>query len=213
MRFMLRIIILTILLIINYQQSFAKNQQNQKQVNWLVQNKVDLNLNENYLNNIKFLEIDFIQSASNGDIINGKLFLSRPGKMRVEYEHPAPALIVVNGNVLAYTDLELDETSYLTTNSTPASFLTRPNFSFAARDVEIIDFSKSDNLIKVSIMKKNKKEAGEFSLIFTTNPLKFIEMEVKNDMNEITKVSFVATKLNSKIDNKLFVIKNKNLPQ
>ena len=62
-------------------------------------------------------------------------------------------------------------------------------------------------------MKKNKKEAGEFSLIFTANALKFVEMEVKNDMNEITRVSFITSQFDSPIDNKLFVIKSKNLPR
>jgi outer membrane lipoprotein-sorting protein len=207
-----KIILLTILLTINYKQSFANNQPNKKQTNWLLQNKVDLTLIENYLNNIKFLEADFVQTSSSGDAINGKLFLSRPSKMRVEYNQPAPALVIINGSVLSYTDLELEETSYLSTNSTPASLLTRANFSFSARDVEIVDFNKSDNFMKVSLVKKNKKEAGEFSLIFTSNPLKFIEMEVKNDMGEITKVVFITSKLGNKIDNKLFVIKNKNLP-
>ena len=211
---MFKIIILTAILISGSQQlSFAQNQQNYKQANWLLNNKEDLNLIENYLNNIKFLEADFIQTAPNGEEIKGKLFLSRPGKMRVEYGKPAPTLIIVNGSVLSYTDLELEETSYLATNSTPASFLTRANFSFAAKDVEIVDFKKSDDFIKASLMKKNKKEAGEFRLIFTTNPFEFVKMEVKNDMDEITKVTFIAKKLENQIDNKLFIIKNKNLPK
>ena len=79
--------------------------------------------------------------------------------------------------------------------------------------MEITNFVKSDNLIKVGIVKKNKKEAGVFSLIFTANPLRFIKMEVKNDLDEITKVSFVTAKFDQAIDNKMFVIKNKNLPE
>jgi outer membrane lipoprotein-sorting protein len=133
--------------------------------------------------------------------------------MRIEYGKPAPVLIIANGSVLAYTDLELEETSYLATNSTPASFLTRQHFSFAAKDVEITGFSKTADLIRVSVVKKNKKEAGEFSLIFQTNPLKFVKMEVKNDLDETTKVSFTTSKFGMPIDDKLFVIKNKNLPE
>ena len=159
------------------------------------------------------MNASFIQESSTGEISKGKFLLSRPGKMRVEYDKPTPLLIIANGSVLAYTDLELEETSYLSTNSTPASFLTRKNFSFSAKDVEITNFVKSDNLIKVGIVKKNKKEAGVFSLIFTANPLRFIKMEVKNDLDEITKVSFVTAKFDQAIDNKMFVIKNKNLPE
>jgi outer membrane lipoprotein-sorting protein len=205
---MFRFLLAIFLFCISLNQSLAQTHQN-----FLNRNKFDLTQIENYLNNIKFLNASFIQESSTGEISNGKFLLSRPGKMRVEYDKPTPLLIIANGSVLAYTDLELEETSYLSTNSTPASFLTRKNFSFSAKDVEITNFVKSDNLIKVGIVKKNKKEAGVFSLIFTANPLRFIKMEVKNDLDEITKVSFVTAKFDQAIDNKMFVIKNKNLPE
>jgi outer membrane lipoprotein-sorting protein len=199
-------IITTILLFLAFaSQSFANQ-------NLLTQNKNDLTQIENYLNNIKTLQADFVQESGK-NVVNGKFFLSRPGKMRIEYGQPAPVLIVVNGNVLAYTDLELEETSYLTTNSTPASFLTRANFSFSAKDVEITDFKKSSDSIRVSVVKKNKKEAGVFSLIFKTNPLRFVKMEVKNDLDETTSVTFTTSKFGAEIDDKLFVVKNKNLPE
>ncbi len=204
---MFRIFTIITLLFIGCQQSFAQSP------SLLAKNKADLTLIENYLNNIKFLEANFVQEAAGGNIVNGKFWLSRPGKMRIEYSKPTPALIIANGSVLAYTDLELEETSYLTTNSTPASFLTRSNFSFDAKDVEVTGFKKTADLIRVSVVKKNKKEAGEFSLIFQANPLKFIKMEVKNDLDETTKVSFTTSKFGESIDDKLFVIKNKNLPE
>jgi hypothetical protein len=188
-------------------QSLAKNSDD-----FLSQNKSDLTQIENYLNNIKSLNANFIQQANGGEVSNGKFFLSRPGKMRVEYEKTTPVLIIANGNVLAYTDLELEETSYLSTNSTPASFLTRKIFSFSAKDVEVTNFEKSANLIKVGIVKKNKKEAGVFSLIFVASPLKFVKMEVKNDLEEITKITFTTMRLDELIDDKMFAIKNKNLP-
>lgn len=205
---MFRFLLAIFLFCISLNQSLAQTHQD-----FLNRNKSDLTQIENYLNNIKFLNASFIQESSTGEISKGKFLLSRPGKMRVEYDKPTPLLIIANGSVLAYTDLELEETSYLSTNSTPASFLTRKNFSFSAKDVEITNFVKSDNLIKVGIVKKNKKEAGVFSLIFTANPLRFIKMEVKNDLDEITKVSFVTAKFDQAIDNKMFVIKNKNLPE
>ena len=205
---MFRFLLAIFLFCISLNQSLAQTHQD-----FLNRNKSDLTQIENYLNNIKFLNASFIQESNTGEISKGKFLLSRPGKMRVEYDKPTPLLIIANGSVLAYTDLELEETSYLSTNSTPASFLTRKNFSFSAKDVEITNFVKSDNLIKVGIVKKNKKEAGVFSLIFTANPLRFIKMEVKNDLDEITKVSFVTAKFDQAIDNKMFVIKNKNLPE
>ena len=127
--------------------------------------------------------------------------------MRIEYLSQPKILIVVNGSVLSYFDVELDEISHLSTNTTPASFLTRSNISFAAKDVEITNVKKSANQLKISVMKKNRKEAGEFSLIFATNPLRFTKMEVKNDLDQVVGVTLSDIDMVTPISDKMFVIK------
>jgi outer membrane lipoprotein-sorting protein len=169
---------------------------------------------ESYLNNIKNLSAKFTQESSGGNSVEGKFFLARnnesSGKMRVEYLAQPKILIVVNGSVLSYYDVELDEISHLSTNTTPASFLTRPNISFTAKDVEITDIKKTNDQIKISVMKKNRKEAGEFSLIFNINPLQFAKMEVKNDLEQTIMVTLSNIDFTSPVSDKLFIIKNKN---
>ena len=168
---------------------------------------------ETFLNNIKDLNCRFIQN-SNGSLVEGKFYLSRSknssGKMRVEYLAEPKVLIVVNGAILSYYDVELDEISRLSTNTTPASFLTRPNISFSAKDVEITNIEKNNNEIKVSVMKKNRKEAGEFSLIFKLEPFEFVRMEVKNDLEQIISVQLKNIDFQSKLSDKLFILKNNN---
>jgi outer membrane lipoprotein-sorting protein len=182
--------------------------------NLLQKYQQDLTQVEDYLNNISKLSANFTQQ-SEGKLVKGKFFLLRnkesAGKMRIEYLAEPKILIVVNGSVLSYVDIELDETSRLGTNTTPASFLTRPNISFSAKDVEITGVQKSSNRIKISLMKKNRKEAGEFSLIFDLNPLSFVKMEVKNDLGSVVGVTLHEIDFNSEISDKLFVIKNKSL--
>ncbi|MFT6332391.1 MAG: outer membrane lipoprotein-sorting protein [Lentimonas sp.] len=174
--------------------------------------KDDLVKIEKYLNNIKSLESSFLQETENGEISDGKIYLLKPGKMRIEHTHPTEIVIVVNGNVLTYSDIELEETSHLSTNSTPASFLTRKKFSFSAIDLEITDFDKVEDYTEVEIMKKNKKEAGKFRLIFRNQPFEFVRMEVKNDLDEVTTIYLTKTEYGKKINKKLFIVKNKNLP-
>jgi outer membrane lipoprotein-sorting protein len=171
------------------------------------EHRAELEQIEAYLNNIKNLSAKFIQETSDGNVSEGKFYLSRPGKMRVEYLAQPKIVIAVNGSVLSYFDVELDEISRLSTNTTPASFLTRENISFSAKDVEITNVKKTANQIKVSVMKKNRKEAGEFSLIFNTNPLRFVKMEVKNDLDQIIGVTLSSPDFTSPISDKMFVIK------
>lgn len=174
-------------------------------------NKSDLDKIETYLNNLKNLSADFIQKSNSGST-SGKFLLSRPGKMRVEYDKNPQILIVVNGSVLSYKDLELDEVSRLRTNTTPASLLTRKNISFSAKDVEIVDFDKNSEFMSVTIIKKNRPEAGKFRLIFKNNPFGFVKMEVQDDFDQITSISLKNIKFPEKINNNLFIIRNNNLP-
>lgn len=182
--------------------------------NLLQKYQSDLTQVETYLNNINNLSAKFTQETD-GNLVEGKFYLARnkesAGKMRVEYATQPKILIVVNGAVLSYYDVELDEVSHLSTNTTPASFLTRPNISFSAKDVEITDVKKTADSIKISVKKKNRKEAGEFSLIFKTNPLRFAKMEVLNDLEQVISVSLSDIDFTTALSDKLFVIKNKNL--
>lgn len=177
----------------------------------LEQYQNDLQEIEKFLNNITNLSATFTQKTADS-IVEGKFYLSRnkesAGKMRIEYLSNPKIVIVVNGAVLSYHDVELDEISRLSTNTTPASFLTRPNISFQSKDIEITNIAKDENEIRISLLKKNRKEAGEFSLIFKTSPLEFIRMEVKNELDQIISVSLKNIDFNSTIPNKYFVIKD-----
>ncbi len=172
----------------------------------------DLSEIESYLNNIKNLSAKFTQE-SEGNIVSGKFYLERnkesAGKMRVEYSTDPKIVIVANGAVLSYYDVELDEISHISTNTTPASFLTRPNISFSAKDVEVTKVQKDSNQIAISLVKKNRKEAGEFTLVFDLNPLRFSKMKVKNDLDQTISITLSNIDFNSPIPSKLFVLKNR----
>ena len=175
--------------------------------------KEDLLKVENYLNNIKNLSADFTQEVDKNRA-EGKFYLSRneksSGKMRIEYIDKPKILLIVNGPILSYQDLELEEVSHISTNTTPASLLTRPNISFFAKDVEVIDIKKDKENIKISLVKKNRKEAGEFSIVFKNDPLTFEKMEVKNDLDQVISVKLSNIKFVENLPNNLFIIPNNN---
>ena len=189
-------------------QAFA-NSENSSQALYNKYQK-DLTSIENYLNNITQLSSKFLQETEES-LVEGKFYLLRnnksSGKMRVEYLADPKILIIVNGSILSYIDVELDEVSKLSTNTTPASFLTRPHISFTAKDVIITNVVKANKQLKVSVMKKNRKEAGEFSLKFNLNPIEFIAMEVKNDLEQITNVTLLNTDFKTVLPKKLFIAK------
>src|SRR5665213_468536 len=70
----------------------------------------DLNRVQDYMNNIHTLQSRFEQVSNDGGVATGTIYLSRPGKMRVEYDPPVPILLVATDNPVSYTHLRAHET-------------------------------------------------------------------------------------------------------
>lgn len=198
--------ILTLLFILSSGYSFASN-------NLANEYAQELSLVENYLNSIQNFSANFTQESSDKEVASGKFYLSRPGKMKIEYLDGPPIEITVNKSVLLYYDRELEESSFIKTNTTPASFLTRKNISFSAKDIRIEDIKKTDTEILISISKKNSKYQGNFKLVFKTNPIEFISMAVEDDSGNLTTINLFNQNFAPKLKKDLFVIKNDDLLQ
>ncbi len=198
------ILILNIVVFGLFNSSFAK----ENNINYYKKYQNEINIVEQYLNNVKNISAKFSQISSSGAISKGNFYLSRPGKLRIDYDLDQPIIIVVNNSVLTYYDKELEEKSNLRTQTTPASFLTRKKISFSAKDIKVIDAFRKDNFFKITIIKKNSRRFGNFSLLFSLNPVNFIQMEVENDMGDIVNVNLYDVNYDQKLENSLFIIKD-----
>ena len=53
---------------------------------------------EKYFNSIRTLQARFVQNNPNGWVVQGTLYLRRPGRMRFEYDAPSQLKIVADGS-------------------------------------------------------------------------------------------------------------------
>ena len=60
-----------------------------------------------YLNSFTTLQGNFIQHASNGRRLEGRIYIQRPGKMRFEYEPPTTTEVIADGTSVAIRDKRL----------------------------------------------------------------------------------------------------------
>ena len=77
-----------------------------------IDNKLLKNI-ENYLNELNNISSEFVQSTSSGTQDTGKILISKPGKLRIEYKGKNKLLIVADGKWLHYFDIELNEVQSL----------------------------------------------------------------------------------------------------
>ena len=102
----------------------------------------DLNKIENYLNNINTLEASFVQMSSNGGSAEGKIYIEKPSKIRMEYTAPDPLLIVGNGDYIIYNDKELDQITNIDYKDIPATMILSNKIKFDGKNLKVADFYK-----------------------------------------------------------------------
>ena len=172
--------------------------------------KTDIQRAEVYLNGITTLKARFLQISPNGTSAEGDAYLSRPGKLRMQYDPPSPLLVVADGSFLIVFDRQLGEPSYLPLNSTPAGILVRAGVSLNSGDVAVTRVVRLPGVIRISMVEADDPTAGEITLVFSDAPFALRQWQVKDAQSQITTVSLFEAENGLTLDPKLFQFQNPN---
>ena len=145
---------------------------------------------ESYLNGVKTMKARFLQVGAEGGYATGSIFLSRPGRMRIEYDPPTKMLIVATGVWLIYVDTELQQATYLSIDSTPAMVLLRPTLQFD-KDVAIVGLERGPGVIRLALADKSDPRSGQIVLTFSDKPLVLQKWAVTDAQGKVTNVALV----------------------
>ena len=161
---------------------------------------------ETYLNGLVTLKSRFLQASSTGNYTEGTFYLSRPGKMRIEYDPPVQFLIVADGTWLMYLDKELDQLTHLPLGTTPADILVQEKVSLLAGDLIVSKVEHAPGVIGVTLMREDE-EGGHLTLIFADKPLELKKWIVVDPQGVKTSVSLLSTQRDVSFEPGLFNIK------
>ena len=167
------------------------------------QDKIDLKRVEDYLKSLSTLKSRFLQTSSNGSIASGKLFMSRPGKLRFEYDPPASILMISDGIFLIYIDTDLDQVTHVFLKSTPVNFLVRKDIRMDG-DITVTKIERSPGLLRLTIQDTDEPEKGFMTLIFANKPLALRKWTVIDAQNIQTNVMLADVETGMRLDPKLF---------
>lgn len=170
--------------------------------------KAEVERVETYLNGITTLKARFLQVSPNGASVEGDAYLSRPGRLRLQYDPPSPLLVVADGTFLIIHDSQLGEPSWLPLNSTPAGVLVRPNVKLQGGDVAVTRVTRMPGVIRVSLVEADEPGAGEITLVFSDRPFMLRQWQVRDTQNQVTTVSLFEAQNGLTLDSKLFEFKD-----
>ena len=136
------------------------------------ENSEILNNVEKYLNDIKYFKANFIQdNKDNSELSEGIFYLSRPGKLRIDYLNPFEASLYTNNQTTTYYDKELDEITTIKTSKTPLHFLLNENITFKDNSFKIVGIENKKENVMISFIENKKEDQGKLILNFKKNPL------------------------------------------
>ncbi len=158
---------------------------------------------EGYLNGITTLTANFLQVNHDGSISEGELFLSRPGRMRIDYAPPLKIEIISDGEWITYIDRDLGQISQAPLNGSHAELLVRDDLRFG-EDVAVISVTAEANTVEITFARKENPEQGSMTLVFSDHPLELRQWAVVDPQRLTTRVTLFDTRFGLALDPALF---------
>ena len=161
---------------------------------------------ENYLNSLKNVTADFVQTDDRDNQQKGKFFLSRPGKMRWQYEVPKKLLLIINHDKLIHFDQQLDQVSYFKNKDDFLALLAQPKIDFASATITADKSVREGKIICLTLHKKDYP--GKIVLMFNQSITALAGLEIIDEANQKINVEFTNFEEVESLDNQLFNFHN-----
>jgi outer membrane lipoprotein-sorting protein len=167
------------------------------------QDTADLQRIAAYLTGIRSMYARFQQLSSGGGTATGQLWMARPGRMRFEYDPPAPILLLADRFYVYYVDKELAQMSKVGLKSTPAWLLLRDPVTF--NDLTVTRFERGTNALRITVVENPEPDSGSLTMVFSIQPLALRQWSIVDQQRKTTTVSLYDAQFGIALDPKLFV--------
>ena len=173
------------------------------------QDLADIDRVEDYLNSFRSLEARFVQMSSTGQVAEGDFWLSKPGKLRIDYDPPVPMQIVSNGLFLVYEDTELEQQTHVPLSSTPVGILVDDQITLNNDDLEVTAVDRGAAFVEITVIRREEPNAGDVTLVFSDRPLALKRWVVTDAQGVRTNFALLGALTGVDIDPDLFVVEQR----
>lgn len=165
--------------------------------------RADLARVERYLDGLRTLKARFRQETERATPSTGTFYMSRPGKMRLEYDPPNNDFIVADGWFIFHWDDELKQQSQQPIESSLAGVMLRENLKLSGA-ITVTDVRRTGGELEVTVIQSQDPGAGQLTLIFEDNPLRLRRWRVLDAQGAITLVTLDKVQTGVTFESRLF---------
>lgn len=165
--------------------------------------RADISRVESYLSGLRTMRARLLQMGPDGSTAEGTFYLSRPGKLRVEYDPPTPVLLISNGGHLIHYDSSLESVSYIPLDSTPVGILVREKVELSG-EVTVTDVEHAPNALYITLIQTKDPRAGSLTLVFSEQPFALARWGVVDGQGNRTQVALYDATYGLPLEDHLF---------
>ena len=167
------------------------------------QSPADVAQVEQYFNSIRTLQARFVQSNPNGGIVQGALSISRPGKMRFEYDPPSQLKIVADGLQVTMWDPVNKDFGQWPIGWTAASFLVKQPLQLSG-DLTVEKVGRANGLLELTMVQTRKPQEGKVIVRVAENPMQLRGWSISDTRGNTVNVSLNEVKTGIPLADSLF---------
>lgn len=167
----------------------------------------DIQRAENYLNTLKTARARFVQTTHDGTQLVGTFYISRPGKLRFQYDPPLEDFVVADGFFIYFYDAELKEQTNAPIGQTLADFFLRSSLKFSG-DITVKNVKRAGGLVQIEVIQSVDPGAGTLTLAFTEDPYELKKWRIVDAQGIITEVELFYVEKGLDFPKDLFVYKD-----
>lgn len=158
-----------------------------------------------YLNGIETLRARFVQVAPSGQFVEGLMSMSRPGRLRFDYDDPSPIRVIADGTTVAIEDTALETVDRAPLRSTPLWWLLKDDIDIG-EDTLITDISREFGFLYITAQDPSGEMEGQIQFVFAEPSFELREWYVTDALGETTRVSLIDMETGMRLSPRLFVI-------
>jgi outer membrane lipoprotein-sorting protein len=157
-----------------------------------------------HFSSIKTLTGEFVQFGPRGEQTGGTFYISRPGKIRFNYEKPSPIRVVADGKSVVVNNKKLDTWDLYPLNKTPLKLLLSEQIDLTGERIKSV--KEDADLTTIVMGDKSVFGNSKITLMFDRVNFDLKQWTITDAQGLDTTVMIFNTKAGVKFDPKLFEI-------
>jgi outer membrane lipoprotein-sorting protein len=159
---------------------------------------------ESYVNSIRTLQARFVQTNPNGSVVQGTLYIRRPGRMRFQYDAPSQLKIVADGTQVTMWDPTTKDFGQWPLGWTAASFLTKEPFLLSGDITVESQQRQADGVLALTLAQTKRPQEGKIIVRVSENPMQLRGWTIVDNRGNQVNVTLTDFKTGLQLADSLF---------